>query len=81
MGQAEGMELQELPQHATLSDAVGAGVPFLHIEPPGANPLLCRVRKGYNMRFDRCVYFPAHRTPWGKPAAVPGAEGIQHALR
>jgi len=55
LGQAEGMELQELPPHASLSDAVGAGVPFLHIEPPGANPLLCRVRKGYNMRFDREV--------------------------
>uniref|UniRef100_A0A2P2I4V1 CWF19-like protein 1 n=1 Tax=Hirondellea gigas TaxID=1518452 RepID=A0A2P2I4V1_9CRUS len=54
-GEEHGLPLEELPRHTELSAAVQSGQPFLMVEPPQGPTLLHRVKKGYNMRFDREV--------------------------
>jgi hypothetical protein len=55
MAAEQNLLLEEVPPRTELSAAVKSGQPFLLVEPPSGPCLLLRVRKGYNMLFDRFV--------------------------
>ena len=59
--ECQGLDLEEVPRRTELSAAVQPGQPFLSVEPPHGHSLLCRVKKGYNMRFDRSVILQANQ--------------------
>lgn len=54
-GVRQDLPLDEVPRRTEMSAAVQSGQPFLFVEPPFGPCLLHRVKKGYNMRFDREV--------------------------
>lgn len=53
--QAEGFELDELPEHAKLDQIAGAGVPYFYVELPNGDKLFHRIRKSFSLNFGREV--------------------------
>ncbi|KAK3914063.1 CWF19-like protein 1 [Frankliniella fusca] len=53
--QAEGFELDELPEHAKLDQIAGAGVPYFYVELPNGDKLYHRIRKNFSLNFGREV--------------------------
>lgn len=53
--EAEGINLDELPEHARLDQIAPPGMPYFYVELPSNEKFFHRVRKNFPLQFGRLV--------------------------